>query len=162
MRWKRFLTMTTVILAILTVTLTLGTVAVAQAKYKILHTFHGKDGASPVGYLIFDAAGNLYGTTYSGGIYDTNCQTGSCGTVYELNPNVNGTWTQKVIRYFTPEDTGPDGGVTLDAFGNLYGMTNQGPYDGDVYELTPQTGGGWSYEFCIRWEELSTVTRRSA
>ena len=40
----------------------------AQAqKFKVLHTFHGKDGASPFGVLVRDAAGNLYGTTSEGG-----------------------------------------------------------------------------------------------
>jgi len=117
----------------------------AASTFKTLHIFHGKDGMSPNGYLIFDAAWNLYGTTYSGGIYDQNCFTGSCGTAYEMMPNSDGTWKHKVIHYFTSDDTGPDGGVTFDATGNLYGMTNQGPHDGNVYELTPKTGGGWSY-----------------
>jgi len=133
------------ILAVMALTLALQSNALAASKFKTLHTFHGKDGASPNGYLIFDAAGNLYGTTYSGGTYDPNCFTGSCGTTYELMPNGDGTWAHKVIHYFTSEDSSPDGGVTFDAAGNLYGMTNQGLYAGDVYELTPQTGGGWSY-----------------
>ena len=43
------------------------TVQPAQAQtFKVLHTFHGKDGASPVGVLVRDAAGNLYGTTEAG------------------------------------------------------------------------------------------------
>ena len=133
------------LLAVMAAILLLAGNALAASQYKTLHIFHGKDGASPNGYLIFDAAGNLYGTTYSGGTYTSSCFTGSCGTTYELMPNADGTWAHKVIHYFTPEDTGPDGGVTFDTAGNLYGMTNQGPYDGNVYELTPKTGGSWSY-----------------
>ena len=120
-------------------------ISLSAQSFKPLHAFHGKDGASPGGNLTFDAAGNLYGTTYSGGDYNPNCFTGSCGTVYELSPNVGGAWSEKVLHYFTADDTGPDEGVTFDAAGNLYGMTNQGPHAGNVYELIPQTGGGWSY-----------------
>lgn len=120
-------------------------IALPAQTFKPLHVFHGRDGASPGGSLTFDAAGNLYGTTYSGGPHNANCYTGSCGTVYELSPNAGGTWSEKVLYYFTSDDTGPDEGVTFDAAGNLYGMTNQGPYAGNVYELSPQSGGGWSY-----------------
>ena len=145
MRWRELFRAAGAALMILLVILLCAPGARAASTFKTLHVYHGKDGASPDGYLIFDAVGNLYGTTYSGGIYDSNCVTGSCGTTYELMPNAGGTWTHKVIHYFTAEDTGPDGGVTFDTSGNLYGMTNQGPYDGNVYELTPKTGGGWSY-----------------
>jgi len=118
----------------------------AQSRYKSLHAFHGKDGAAPSGTLTFDAAGNLYGTTYSGGKFTSDCNTGSCGTAYELTPNANGTWTHEVIHYFGAEDNNPDAGMTFDATGNLYGMTNSGPTTGNVYELIPKTGGGWSYK----------------
>jgi len=48
-----------------------------------LHSFDGTDGSSPNGDLIFDAAGNLYGTTPDGGAYDG-------GTVFELSPGSSG------------------------------------------------------------------------
>jgi len=144
MRRKQFFRIIIGILAIMAVTPILGSSAWAQVKFKTLHKFYGKDGAFPVGSLIFDAAGNIYGTTYSGGVYDANCNTGSCGTVYELKPNADG-WTHQVLYYFkADEDRNPDAGVTFDAAGNLYGMNNLGPDTGDVYELTPQAGGGWS------------------
>jgi uncharacterized repeat protein (TIGR03803 family) len=145
MNCKRFLGPASAALMLGVVIFMLAPGAWAQSKYKTLYRFHGTDGAGPDGSLIFDAAGNLYGTTYSGGKSDTNCYTGSCGTTYELMPNADGTWTHKVIHYFTAEDTGPDGGVTFDTAGNLYGMTNQGPHAGNVYELVPTTGGAWSY-----------------
>ena len=55
---------------LLTFVLTAGMAATpAQAqnyKFKVLHTFHGKDGAVPYGLLVRDSAGNLYGTTADG------------------------------------------------------------------------------------------------
>ena len=56
---------------------------------KVLHSFGGSsdDGFSPTAPLIIDKAGNLYGTTFSGGDYaTTNCQTSGCGTVFTLTP----------------------------------------------------------------------------
>jgi uncharacterized repeat protein (TIGR03803 family) len=53
-----------------------------------LHTFNQKDGAEPNAGLIFDKAGNLYGTTYQGGAY-------GAGTVFELTPKAGGGWTEK-------------------------------------------------------------------
>lgn len=144
------------ILAIVAVTLVLGSSAGAQVKFKTLYSFHGKDGAYPTGPLTFDAAGNLYSTTYNGGLYTTNCAGGisnSCGTAYELTPNANRLWTHKVLHYFTAnEDYHPFMGMTFDTAGNLYGETNGGnPNQGDVYELTPQPGGGWSYT--VLWQD---------
>ena len=57
----------------------------AQAqKFKVLHTFHGPNGAQPVGGLIRDAAGNIYGTTGVGG--SGNCSGGTgCGTAFKLD-----------------------------------------------------------------------------
>lgn len=128
--------------AVIALTIGLGSNAQAQNKFKILHRFHKTDGASPSGTLIFDAAGNLYGTSGGG---ETACGSGGCGTVYELSPNADGTWTQKVLHYFTAEeDDEPAIGVTFDAFGNLYGTTVQGPDAGDVYQLVPQADGTWA------------------
>ena len=112
----------------------------------VLYDFLGlKDGAIPYGArLIFDAAGNLYGTAFGGG--STNCPRG-CGVVYELIPS-NGSWTQKVLYSFTggPSDgASPWAGVIFDQAGNLYGTTEfGGAYGyGTVYELTP-SGSGWT------------------
>src|ERR1700733_3454783 len=56
----------------------------------VLYTFSGgSDGSHPYGGLIFDSAGNLYGTTFQGG-------TSNAGTVYELTPGKGGTWTETV------------------------------------------------------------------
>jgi uncharacterized repeat protein (TIGR03803 family) len=110
---------------------------------KVLHYFYdnGSDGYNPVAALTFDAEGNLYGTTYAGGI--------SPGTVFELSPAASGKWKEKVIHNFA--DNGTDGGgpaasVTFDTRGNLYSTTSVGgTYNsGTVFELTPGTGGDWS------------------
>jgi uncharacterized repeat protein (TIGR03803 family) len=62
------------------------------AKFKVIHTFQGStDGVVPEGTLILDAKGNLYGTTVGGGLY-------GAGTVFELSPNSDGSWTESFPR----------------------------------------------------------------
>ena len=103
-----------------------------------LYSF-GTDEISPVAALIFDSAGNLYGTTWDGGGY-------GCRTVFELMPNGDGTWRGKDIHSFTCTDGDhPDAGVIFDSAGNLYGTTESG---GDgwvrvVFKLRPQENGSW-------------------
>jgi uncharacterized repeat protein (TIGR03803 family) len=94
------------------------------------------DGAEPYGgAVIFDNAGNLYGTTYAGG--SSNCG-GGCGVVYELSPS-SGSWTETVLYRFTGGTDGyaPWSGLTMDAHGNLYGTTYRGgTYGfGTVYQI---------------------------
>ncbi len=124
-------------------TLALTPGAWAQSTYKTLHKFNGKDGQQPWFNLVFDSAGNLYGTTFLGG--KTGCQAFvTCGTVFELTPN-GGTWTEQTIYYFNGTDGGnPMGGLTFDRAGNLYGTNNQGGPEnlGTAYELTPDGKGG--------------------
>ncbi len=61
---------------------------------KVLYSFgNTTDGAIPVAGLIFDAAGNLYGTTIEGGTHGD-------GTVFELTPTGGGGWTEKVLHSF--------------------------------------------------------------
>ena len=100
----------------------------------------GSDGGLPAfGNLIFDSAGNLYGTTLRGGIYDA-------GTVFELMPSGSG-WTETTLYSFTGGSDGgyPWAGLTLDNAGNLYGTTELGgTFDGGtVFQLTP-SGLGWT------------------
>jgi uncharacterized repeat protein (TIGR03803 family) len=107
------------IVTVLAVALMLPAGAVAASKYKVLHKFTGgADGGSPYAGLIFDAAGNLYGTTGQGGSLGG-------GTVFKLTPNSDGTWKESVLYTFTG---GADGGSTragliFDAAGYLYGTT---------------------------------------
>lgn len=105
----------------------------------ILYNFQGgSDGAYPIGGLIFDQAGNLYGTTSGNG---------GTGSVFELSPSQGG-WTFTLIHDFTPVRglAGPYAGVTMDAAGNLYGDTLGGAYGyGEVFKLTPDGNGSWTY-----------------
>lgn len=117
-----------------------------------LHAFNGSsngcascDGTDPVGPLVFDAAGNLYGTTPGGG--DNNN-----GTVYELTPLAGGGWKYEVIYRFLVSSTEgaiPFGGVIVDGQGNLYGAALAGGAAtscidttgcGAVFELSPSAG----------------------
>lgn len=103
------------------------------------------DGSHPVGGLTWDAAGNLYGATESGGTFLN-------GVAFKLSPNGNGTWTETVIHNFGDGTDGrdPRGGLTFDKSGNLYGTTftggtgSQGEGAGRVFELTPNQDGSWT------------------
>ena len=115
-------------------------------KESLLYTFTGDvDGSVPIAPLIFDAGGNLYGTTEYGGCPGWN----SCGTVFQLVPNANGSWTQTVLYAFGGGAGGhlPTGGLVFDKAGNLYGTTWYGGVPagcGTVFELAPNPGGGWT------------------
>jgi uncharacterized repeat protein (TIGR03803 family) len=113
-------------------------------KSKILHNFgaDAADGAVPNG-LIFDSAGNLYGTTANGGT-GSGCNVAyGCGTVFELIPESGGAWKEKILYNFNGTDgANPVASLVLDSAGNLYGTTyNGGAYGwGCVFELSPQSG----------------------
>jgi uncharacterized repeat protein (TIGR03803 family) len=120
--------------------------AVCYWQWTRLFEFDGAgEGATPYGGpLIFDNAGNLYGTTFGGG--GGNCSAG-CGLVYKLSPS-NGGWTQTVLYQFTGSNgdgSYPWAGVVFDAAGNLYGTTQYGGANGygTIYQLTP-SGSGWT------------------
>ena len=121
----------------------------------VLHSFNnnGQDGWYPDAGLLFDGAGNLYGTTVAGGIHHT-CSSGGCGTVFELSPLEGGGWTEAVLHSFGNGTDGiwPVAGLTFDGAGNLYGTTSGGGIHiacdgggcGTVFELSPREGGGWT------------------
>lgn len=93
----------------------------------------GNDGYEPYSGVIFDNAGNLYGTTFEGGANFT-------GTVYELTLSGAG-WRETTLSSFVGESGYPFGGVILDQQGNLYGTTIVG---GTAFELQPDDGS-WAY-----------------
>jgi uncharacterized repeat protein (TIGR03803 family) len=119
----------------------------------VLHSFVGPgDGSFPGSSLVFDQAGNLYGTTAEGGPYNR-------GTVFELSPGSNGRWTESVIYSFCPiancsDGADPISSLVFDQSGNLYGTTRQGGSNlyGTVFELKPKPIGAWTetvlYDFC--------------
>ncbi len=101
----------------------------------------GSDGGNPAyGTLIEDNAGNLYGTASQGGMQNDNCQSASCGVVFELSPNGSGGYVEKVLHSFTggPDGSTPLGGLIMDAAGNLYGTAASGGPNasGTVFEIT--------------------------
>ncbi len=97
----------------------------------ILHAFDGNSGAGPVGTLIFDQQGNIFGATTAGGF-----QNG--GVVYQLVSGNN--YLVKIV--WSPYGY-PGSGVTLDNAGNLFGSTFVGGNNrGSVFKLT-QSGGAW-------------------
>jgi uncharacterized repeat protein (TIGR03803 family) len=106
----------------------------------VLHYFvGGADGTKPYAGLIFDGAGNLYGTTTNGGTYNA-------GTVFELTPAAGGTWTESVLYNFGSGADGgsPYAGLVFDRAGNLYGAT----YYGGSY------GGGTVFRFNAQGEVI--------
>lgn len=120
----------------------------------ILHSFgNGTDGENPLAGVIFDTAGNLYGTTSTGGTFGSSCFAG-CGTVFELTPGNNGQWTETVLYNFCSQANCTDGnslttGLVLDKSGNLYGTTAFGGTTlnyGVVFELSPGGAGQWTQQ----------------
>lgn len=128
---------------------------------QLLYSFLGfsgsnSDGWFPESSLVEDSKGNLYGTTFIGGLIDCNSPSTNtgCGTVFELSPNGSG-YTETVIYKFTGESDGlyPGTGLVIDSDGNLYGTTSQGgdmsctlygnpSYGcGAIFKLTPGSGG---------------------
>jgi uncharacterized repeat protein (TIGR03803 family) len=108
-----------------------------DGKFTVLHSFSGStsDGQLPLGGLILDAKGNLYGTTYIGGTGE--CFDGTsygCGILFKLDK----TGTETVLYNFTGGTDGAypvAGRLVRDAAGNLYGANGGG--HGVVYKLTP-------------------------
>jgi hypothetical protein len=124
-------------------------------QYHVIHNFQGatKDGELPFSPVIFDKAGNLYGTTFSEGSETCITQHVDCGTVFQLSPTIKGGWTEKVLYRFTGSSDGAyaEGNLALDAAGNLYGTTlGGGSFNGSacstfgcgvVFELSPGASG---------------------
>ena len=114
--------------------------ALCYWNFTLLYGFlGGADGATPLyGDLVFDKAGNIYGTASLGG--------SSNGVVYEMTRS-GGGWTQQPIYAFSgsPDGASPYSGVIVDNAGNLYGTTTAGGSSGNgtVFELSP-SGGGWT------------------
>jgi len=106
----------------------------------ILYSFQaGTDGKVPQSQLAFDAAGNLYGTTFYGGGTAGHCDNG-CGTVFKLTPSSAVPWPESLaIRFVKTNGANPAGGLVLDTDGNLYGTAPVGgaSNDGVVFEVTP-------------------------
>lgn len=149
-----------------TVVILLATTFAVGQQYKVLWSFAeaSGDGAYPVSSLVSDAPGNLYGTTQYGGSSAGGCAIG-CGTIFELSPNSDGTWSEAILHNFCSDISNglcldgqwPVAGLVFDQAGNLYGTTTVGGAGsccGTVFELSPPSfpGGTWTeevlYSFC--------------
>lgn len=109
-------------------------------KLSSIHDFSGADGADPAASLIFDAVGNLYGTTTDGGAY-------ARGTVFKLTPQPGGNWKLSTLHSFNGADgASPFSGLVVDAADSLYGTTYYGGAygHGTAFRLTPQPDGSWT------------------
>jgi uncharacterized repeat protein (TIGR03803 family) len=118
----------------------------------VLYQFMGgDDGFNPYSGVVFDAHGNLYGTTFFGGGTDCIDDYGDkgCGIVYMLSPTGAGDWKETILYRFKGRDdgSGPFAGVIFDAHGALYGTTlnagNPKCVCGTVFKLTPKPTGAW-------------------
>jgi uncharacterized repeat protein (TIGR03803 family) len=140
--------------------LALGTLAFASARAAapaetVLYIFEGgSDGGTPLGVLVADGVGNLYGTASTGG--STKC-TGGCGVVFKLSPPATAgqKWTQTVLYSFKGGVDGrtPLAGLAFDSQGVLYGTTVEGGNSvqctsgcGTVFRLSPPaaTASPWT------------------
>lgn len=110
---------------------------------KVLHNFTaGKDGFGPGGAVVFDAAGDVFGTTPDGGIH-------SDGVVYEIT-HAGGRPRERVIHAFTGGKDGAVGSLGplwIDSSGDLFGVAEEGGAHaaGTVFELSPGTSKSWSF-----------------
>ena len=99
------------------------------------------DGMYPYCKPVFDAKGNMFGTTLDGG-------TDNAGMIFELSPGENGQWVETVLHEFTGKEDGgyPFAGLVFDKDGNLYGTGGYGGDNGSgvVFELSPN-GSDWTY-----------------
>jgi len=112
-----------------------------QWDFKTIYSFKGQaDGSFPYGALLFDASGNIFGTTYYGGA-------NNIGSVYELSRRPIGEWEEKVLYSFRDGTNGnsPISNLVFDSAGNLYGTTSEGGLgSGIIFKLSPVSGGQWT------------------
>ena len=126
-------------------------VCACPGRETVIHSFGtGTDGAQPIGGVVLDSAGNVYGTTSLGGANGN-------GTVFEAKRSGK-TWTESVLYSFTGGSDGinPPAGVTLDTHGNLFGTTSLGGANGVgvVYELSPSSSG-WTETILYNFQGLN-------
>jgi uncharacterized repeat protein (TIGR03803 family) len=118
--------------------------------YDFLYNFTGTpDGSTPYDAVVFDQAGNMYGTTANGGVYNN-------GAIFKMSPSGSG-WSESIVHSFgnSPDGSYPLAGLISDAAGNLYGTTAGGGLNGSgtVYELSPAHGG---YTYSVLYDGFNS------
>ncbi|MGA8735846.1 MAG: choice-of-anchor tandem repeat GloVer-containing protein [Terriglobales bacterium] len=111
---------------------------------KVLHRFTGLDGAAPAAGITFGGNGDLYCATAAGGGGNF-----PSGTVVQLVPHANGTWTAHILHSFQDNGDGgqPQATLVFDTKGNLNGTASGGGSfgGGTLFRLRPKAGGGWGF-----------------
>lgn len=127
----------------------------AESVLHIFNPFQPPDGQFPESRLVFDAKGNLYGTTFEGE------GPTSSGCVYELTPAGSGKWTETVLQGFTPGANSngqfPSGDLVMDSHGDLIGTTSEGgryvsESGGVIYMLG---SGTWRETVLFSFDDIS-------
>jgi hypothetical protein len=126
--------------------------------YTVLYEFAGYGQGTEATQLVIDSAGNLYGE------FSANGADGA-GAIFELSPTTSGPWKFTNLYTFSGESNGefpngeyPVGGLTLDASGNLYGVTAYGGTVnggvGTMFELSPDGSGGWMFSSQYSFDDI--------
>jgi uncharacterized repeat protein (TIGR03803 family) len=104
-----------------------------------LVTFNDSDGEAPLGNLVADAAGDLFGTTYGGG------GNGGYGTVFEISKTSSGYASTPItlLSFNSTDGAYPSAGLIIDAAGDLFGTAELGGANGDgvVFEIAKTSSG---------------------
>jgi uncharacterized repeat protein (TIGR03803 family) len=120
-----------------------------------LYSFKGvPDGEGPVGALIFDDHGNLYGTTNNGGTGECNIPNDGCGTVFKLDRTGKDTVLYSFKGVSKRDGASPESALVRDADGNLYGTTASGGLADRYYP------GGLGTVFKVNLQGVETVLYR--
>jgi uncharacterized repeat protein (TIGR03803 family) len=121
----------------------------------IIHSFGGPEDSDPTnGGIVFDSAGNLYGTT-------AGYAEAELGSVYELSPSSGGSWTETILYSFAGTDGAypTNGPLVFGPKGNLYSTTLEGGANGEgvVYKLTP-AGGTWTEKVLLSFDSTNGLS----